>query len=267
MNPQYLILIFSCVISISFSQEKKNITYDLSCLDTDAASSSSSLLGDVEKDLLNAFGTEVSISEEIELGETLLKDTKNTSTIIENGDKLKKIENILSKLKKEIVSPKGFDYKIYLIENSMLNAFTIGGKIFFTTGMYDFCVNDNEIACIIGHEISHNELGHINDQIKRSKTATFYLGQDFGGVTAMIGNILTTPFNQKNEAHCDLLGIDLAYRAGYAVCENVKLWERMSLKEDSDNIMYFFSSHPYSLKRSDCSKRHIESNYNLTCPK
>ena len=73
--------------------------------------------------------------------------------------------------------------------------------------------------------------------------------------------------NQKNEAHCDLVGIDLAFGAGYAVCDNVKLWERMSLDEDSDNIMGIFSSHPYSIKRSDCSKRHIESTYNLKCPK
>ena len=267
MKISCTIILLSSLLNFTFSQTKKDIKYDLSCLDTDAASTSTSLFGDVERDLLNMFGTEVTIAEEIELGKTLLKETINTFTFIEKGEKLKKIENILIKLKKEIVSPKGFDYKIYLIDTSMLNAFTLGGKIYFTTGMFDFCANDNEIACIIGHEIAHNELGHINDQIKRSKTATTFLGDDAGGVTAMIGNVLTTPFNQKNEAHCDLVGIDLAYGAGYAVCDNVKLWERMSLDEDSDNIMGIFLSHPYSIKRSDCSKRHIESTYNLKCPK
>ncbi len=261
----FFIIVFN--VNGAFSQSRNNIVYDFSCLDTDAASGSTSLFGDMEKDMLNMFGNEVSIDEEIELGEAALKESETNFTFIKKGEKLKKIENILSKLNDAILNPRGFDYKIYLLDTTLLNAFTVGGKIFFTTGMFDFCLNDNEIACIIGHEISHNELGHITDQIKRAKTANSFLGEAMGGITALIGNVLTTPFNQKNEAHCDLLGIDLAHAAGYEMCDNVKLWERMSLKEDQENIMGIFSSHPYSIKRSDCSKRHIESNYNLKCPK
>jgi Zn-dependent protease with chaperone function len=55
-----------------------------------------------------------------------------------------------------------------------LNAFTCGGKIFVTRKLYHFCLSDSELAAIIGHEIAHNELKHINDNISRNKTANSF---------------------------------------------------------------------------------------------
>jgi predicted Zn-dependent protease len=264
-----IILLFLPMLFIGqfgFSQVRNDIEYDLSCLDSDLPSTSTSFFGDLENGMLNAFGTTVSIQEEISSGQEFLTQSAKNYKFIKSGEKIKNIEGILSKLNKVILNPKGFNYKIFLIDSTVINAFTVGGNIFFTTGMYEFCKNNNEIACIIGHEISHNELGHINDHIKRSKTANTFLGDNVGGVSSNIGALLITPFNQKDEAHCDLLGIDLAYAAGFEACSNVELWKRMSLNEGGNsNFTSLFSSHPYSLKRSDCSKRHIETNYKIKC--
>lgn len=261
-----LLFSFLLISEFGFSQIRNNIEYDLSCLNSDFSSTSSSFFGDLENGMLSTFGSTVSIEEEIEVGQEFLNQSKTNYNFIESGDKLKNIEGILVKLNKVILNPKGFNYKIFLIDSTIVNAFTVGGNVFFTTGMYDFCKNNNEIACIIGHEISHNELGHINDQIKRSKTSTTYLGDNAGSISATIGALLITPFNQKDEANCDLLGIDLAYAAGFEACSNVELWNRMSLNEaGNSNFTSIFSSHPYSLKRSDCSKRHIEINYKIKC--
>ena len=65
MKITYTVFLLSSLLNLAFSQTKKDIKYDLSCLDTDAASTSTSLFGDMEKDLLNMFGSEVTIAEEI----------------------------------------------------------------------------------------------------------------------------------------------------------------------------------------------------------
>jgi len=264
MNFKQLVLAFFSFISFfSFSQMKDGISYDLSCLETDIPSSLFSFFGDIEKEAVQSFGSSVSLTEEKSLGNESLIEIKKTYSFINTGDKFTNLEKILEKLKSKIKDPKGFDYVVYLLDTTLLNAFAVGGNIFFTTGMYDFCLNDDERASIIGHEISHNELGHINDNIKRTKTANEMLGADIGKSVSFVGTIITMPFNQKNEAHCDLVGADIAYAANYNPCAGATLWERMSRSESE--LLHIFSTHPYSLKRADCSKNHLLTNYNKAC--
>ena len=135
---------------------------------------------------------------------------------------------------------------------------------------YDFYFMESDIdfserACIVGHELSHNELGHINENLSRMKTAGEF-GQ-IGQISSSIANLLTTSFNQKNETHCDFVGIDLAQAAGFKSCSSISLWERM-MKSEGPNVKLgeFFSSHPYSCKRAICSKNHLKVNYSINCP-
>ena len=145
-----------------------------------------------------------------------------------------------------------------------VNALTAGGKIFISKKMYEFCSNDGELACIIGHEISHNELGHINNQINRTKTIqNFGLSDD---ISSLITSTLYQPFNKKNESHCDMLGIDLAISSGYDPCSSIQFWKRMKSDErELSQIENILSSHPYSNQRINCSINHIKRNYNLSC--
>jgi predicted Zn-dependent protease len=145
-----------------------------------------------------------------------------------------------------------------------INAFTCGGRIYITSSMLNFCTSDSELAAIIGHEIAHNELWHINESLSREKTA-----QSMGSIGEMgsqIGFILTTSFNQKNEVYCDFWGIDLMKKGGYEVCDAVAVWNRMALNEGRVAIdEQLFSTHPYSSTRKTCCKHHILSTYNLIC--
>ena len=65
---------------------------------------------------------------------------------IGSGNEYMRVQNVLKKLNVNISSPRGFHYKIYLIDTAILNAFTFGGKIFITTKMLTFCKNNDELA-------------------------------------------------------------------------------------------------------------------------
>jgi hypothetical protein len=248
------------------SQEKKNnrkkSKIDASCLrdDGDMGTTDLILMGEeLDKGIFDVVGGNVSREEEENEGKNLLSDQRKKYKFIESGKKIDNLKNILKLLVNKLDSPRGFDYQIHLIESDEWNAFTAGGQIFVTTTIYDFTKTSDELACIIAHEIYHNELGHINESIKKFRLL---------GPGANIYSAVTQSFGQKKETYCDLNGIDLAVAAGFQGCAAAEIWQRMS-KQDGNNERNmwdkFQRTHPYSDKRQNCAEKHMDYNYNTKC--
>lgn len=254
-------------VFISFAQ-KKNTNHDLSCYDNGTLA-----FHELEQSFLE--GVEISIDEEMEVGKAVYDQMAEKYTIKTSGPQYDKVVNIMNRLTLQIAkfnSPTKnpnfgkykTKYKIYIIETDEINAFTAGARIFVTTGIYEFCKNDSELASIIGHEISHNELGHIANHLKRQKAAQGFFG-GFGDLAYYAGQLITTPFGQTDEGHCDLFGMDLSKSAGFAPCYTIDLWERMAEQSGDKTFLNLFSSHPYSGDRATCAANHLKVNYKLDC--
>lgn len=266
MKIPILTCLLLLICTASFAQ-KKNTNHDLSCYDNGTL-----LLKELEESALSSF--EVTVEEELEVGNAVYDEMKEKYTILTSGSKYDKVNSIKSRLVSQIskfnnpTSHPNFGkynshYKIYIIESDEINAFTAGARIFVTTGIYDFCKNDSELASIIGHEISHNELGDIAMHIKRQKSVQIFGGM--GSIAYMVGQILTMPFGQTDEGGCDLFGMDLSKSAGFAPCNTINLWERMAEKSGEKTFMNLFSTHPYSGDRATCAAEHLKKNYKLNC--
>jgi predicted Zn-dependent protease len=264
-----LFILFQFILFTSLNvqaQEKTNIKYDFSCFNKDAASTFTNTMGKMGSLIWDIAQEDLTAKKEEEYGDKFLESARKQFKFIEYGADISRLQNLLRKLNSNISNPRGFNYKIYLIDTSMLNAFTFGGKIFVTTEMLSFCNNNDELACIIGHEIAHNELGHISESIKKNNLLNEYLGQDLGDVFFSLSRVVFAPFSQIDEAHSDMRGMDIAVASGYDICQNKKLWDRMSKKEGEYNsLSNLLSSHPYSGTRRDCAEQHIKNNYNLRC--
>ena len=203
----------------------------------------------------------VSINEEEKVGREVKKQVDKDYSYNHESRYINKIKEIFNKLKNALGNTK-YNYQWYVINSDQINAFTAGGYIFITTAIIDFAERDDELACIIGHEMYHNELGHIRDKVKDQKIAKKMFGNELGEIAVIASAVLSTPFNQENEAYCDLYGLDLAFDAGYDGCAASQLWDRMSKKESEGNELdKFFRSHPYSSQRSTCVHNHVETNY------
>ena len=254
------------------NQQKKqrtNVTYDFSCLNSDGDAGSNDAIysfGEITRDIQSSFfeDIDISIKDEQEQGRKLLKALKKKYRFIETGNNYNNLKSILNNLVSRLAKPKGFNYKIFLLDDSTLNAVTLGGHIFFYKGMFDFCKTNSEIAAIISHEIAHNELGHSTLAMKKQKAANDWgvLGEIF----LEIESVTTLSFNQKQESEADLFGMDLVYPTNFKNCDAITLWNRMSQNESRfDIVENFFRSHPYSKNRSRCIKNHLKSNYNKNC--
>lgn len=134
-----------------------------------------------------------------------------------------------------------------------------GGKIIFYTGLIDrLQLTDDEIAAVMGHEIAHALREHSREAMTR-----VYLTQTVGQVAASAGvpkSILgvgselvkysmTLPHSRQSENEADMIGLELAARAGYNPNAAISLWNKMSQVSDGAAMPEFLSTHPSSSSR------------------
>lgn len=245
-----------------------HITYSYQCLEKDSGSLSG-ILGKAD-DIIGTvatFNIEVTDQEQVAFGEQFLKEAeqdKNFSIDFTNPIN-EKLNQVLTELLKKRVKPTGISYKIYLLDDkATVNAYTVGGKIFITKAMISKLKNEDQLYAIIGHEIGHNEKGHIKKGIKQMKASKNFFGE-WGDMFFAAKKLLTGSFNQKNELEADYYGLDLTWKLGYDICAIRSFWDEMARVEEHDKDFDFMRTHPYSDTRSNCLVKHIEKNFKINC--
>jgi predicted Zn-dependent protease len=164
-------------------------------------------------------------------------------------------------------NPRARDWKweVNLIGSKELNAFCMpGGKIAFYYGILDqLKLNDDEVAMIMGHEAAHALREHARERMGKTAatrlgagalSALFGLGNTGDALLNIGGNLLTLRFSREDESEADLVGLDLAARAGYNPRAGVTLWQKMA-EASKGAPPEFLSTHPTGPTRiSDIEK-------------
>lgn len=180
------------------------------------------------------------------------------------------LQAILDKMRPHLIDPTA-DYRIYLLDTRMVNAFAaIGNNIFFTAGLYELAESDDERAMVIGHELGHQENGHVYEAWqkiekwrKRLNLDIFGMEIDLSKYADIIGgieNIISTPFQQPDEKEADLAGAYLTYKAGYDPETGVRIFHKFkALKDDSSTGVFarLLSTHPVTDERIACLDNYI----------
>src|SRR5512134_1906124 len=113
---------------------------------------------------------------------------------------------------------------------------------------------DDEIAAVMGHEISHALREHARERISRQMVtdtavgiagALFgigELGQSLGGMVADV--TINLPNSRTHEVEADRMGVELAARAGYDPRAAIRLWEKMAKATNGNQPPKWLSTHP-----------------------
>jgi predicted Zn-dependent protease len=159
---------------------------------------------------------------------------------------------------------KNWKWEINLINSKQVNAYCMpGGKIAFYTGILDqLQLTDDEVAMVMGHEIAHALREHARERMGKSQV-TSGLAR-VGGVVASAlwgidpnltdtvarggANLLTLSFSRDDESEADLVGMELAARAGYDPHAGVTLWRKMSA-DSKGAPPQWLSTHPSGKSR------------------
>jgi predicted Zn-dependent protease len=149
---------------------------------------------------------------------------------------------------------KNWQWEVNLLGSQELNAFCMpGGKIAFYYGILSkLQLDDDEVAAIMGHEISHALLEHARERM--GKTTATQLGIGIGAALLGLGSggralgdiggqLLTLSFSRQDESEADALGLIMGAKAGYNPRAGVTLWQKM-LAASKGAPPQFLSTHP-----------------------
>jgi predicted Zn-dependent protease len=145
-------------------------------------------------------------------------------------------------------------WEVNLFISDEINAFCMpGGKIAFYTGIIEkLKLNDDEVATVMGHEIAHALREHARDRIAKAQLSN--LGASVLSSALGLGNlggqalgqglqILGLSFSRADERDADLVGMDIAARAGYDPRAGISLWQKMG-QLSKDKQPEWLSTHP-----------------------
>jgi predicted Zn-dependent protease len=163
-------------------------------------------------------------------------------------------------------------WQVNLLQSKQVNAFCMpGGRIAFFTGIiHKLKLTDDEIAAVMGHEIAHALREHGLERMGKSSLASLgarwsgaalsaWLGIDprlTGTVTNAAGQLVILKFSRDDEREADLVGLDLAARAGYDPRAGVNLWRKMAALNQHTPIE-MFSTHPLGNERIVQIEQHL----------
>jgi predicted Zn-dependent protease len=158
-------------------------------------------------------------------------------------------------------NPRARDWRweVNLIGSKQINAFCMpGGKIAFYSGILDqLKLSDDEVAMVMGHEIAHALREHARERMGKNAATgigasllsqALGLGQFGQTVTNYGAQLLTLQFSRDDESEADLVGMELAARAGYNPRAGVTLWQKMSAANKGAPPQWL-STHPSGASR------------------
>ncbi|MBD0399787.1 M48 family metalloprotease [Flammeovirga sp. EKP202] len=165
------------------------------------------------------------------------------------------------------IDDRKFGYQFFVVENIEPNAFALpGGYIFITTGLLPIIQTEDELACILSHEIIHSHHRHTVSQFKKGIIPRLLEvpGNLLGILSKDLESIFNAPIKstnalymashgRKNETEADLEGMELAAKSGYNPAALKDILHRMSVSIElvtgEAEQKSYFNDHPYTPDR------------------
>jgi len=150
-------------------------------------------------------------------------------------------------------------WEVNLLNSPTVNAFCMpGGRIAFYNGILTkLNLTDDEVAMVMGHEIAHALREHARKQAGKNTATSVvariagaigsaYLGTDprlGDAVAGAAAKGLALSYSRDDETEADLVGMDLAARAGFDPRAGIALWQKMGAVNKNQPLS-FLSTHP-----------------------
>ena len=191
------------------------------------------------------------------------KDVTKTKMIQNVGSRISKAVDRFMRANGMEKEANAYRWEFNLVEDKTVNAWCMpGGKVVFYTGILPICANEDGIAAVMGHEISHAFAKHGQERMTQG------LAAQLGGIAVALGtankpektrqiwNIAygvgsqlgMLKYSRVHETEADKLGMVFMIMAGYNPQEAVNVWIRMS-QRGGKQPPEFLSTHPSNQTR------------------
>ena len=195
----------------------------------------------------------------------VLKEQSTKGNVNQDPHQTERVRGIAARLipqtaifRKDALSWK---WEVNVLTSSEVNAWCMpGGKIAVYTGIIEkLQMTDDEIAAVMGHEMSHALREHSRE--RASQEAATSVGSTLVGIVADIflpgsGSLgsavagtagqlaYNLPYSRIQETEADRMGVELAARAGYDPRAAIALWQKMAKLSSGGAPPQILSTHP-----------------------
>ncbi len=177
------------------------------------------------------------------LGATAFQELKSKGRVLSSGAPVEHTRCVV----RALLGAESAQWEVQVFEESSANAFALPGKkIGVHTGLLKVAQTPDQLAAVIGHEITHVRAEHGNERVSQQlllqgglvATAAILKTDDPGeaksrgilmaalGVGAQFG--VTLPHSRSHESEADLIGQNLMADAGFDPSQAIALWQNMA---------------------------------------
>ncbi len=213
----------------------------------------------------------LSLEDEYRLGSMVVRGLRDQSQIVDDPELNDYIQSIGLQLSSQSEQQPVHSFQFYVVKDAEINAFALpGGFVCINSGLLLATRNENELAGVLGHEISHVTQRHIARSIiaqshngiisAAAMLAAILLGAAGGGDAAIAGvaaaqtvalqNQMT--FSRAEETEADNIGIALLAHSGFdpnGMWQFFEVLERQNGSRKEADIPAILRNHPVTNER------------------
>ncbi len=184
---------------------------------------------------------------------------KSEGKLVTNEKVLKRVDTITGRLVAQAIlmrpDTRAWEWSVQVIDDpKQVNAWCMaGGRMAIYTGLIQKVdPTDDELAQVMGHEISHALANHTAERMSVAMASQFgalavgIASDSAAGMAAAQGAAavaIALPNSRSSETEADRIGIELAAKAGYDPRAAATLWQKMA-KAGGGGPPQFLSTHP-----------------------
>ena len=186
-------------------------------------------------------------ADDVRVGREAADSVVSDIGVLDNADLVSYVDGIGRKLLRGLPR-RDFAYEFKIVDQMEPNAFALpGGHIFISRGLLALANNEDELACVIGHEIVHAARRH-------SAQKQEIVSYQKGFAPRFSNRRAVASYDRDMEREADALGQKLAAAAGYDPIGMSTFMRRLDQRErllmGAPRAPTFFDTHPGSRERA-----------------
>lgn len=212
-------------------------------------------------------------ADQVKLGKQAAAELRRKSKVLPSTDpRVRTLKAVGSRLLAAAdVKGEPWQFSFDVIDDKQVNAFALpGGPTFFYTGLLDKLKTEDELAGVLGHEMTHVLREHwayaYADSQKRNLLLNlglilFKANRSLGNLAGISNQLIfDLPFSRKHESEADDGGFDLMVRSGYNPQGEADVFTLLRSLSKGGSPPAFLSDHPDDSSRI----RHIQDKINAS---
>ncbi|HEY3411574.1 MAG TPA: M48 family metalloprotease [Armatimonadota bacterium] len=209
-----------------------------------------------------------SVADQKKLGDQAAVDLEKQSKMVA-GPRLARVEHVGQRLVNALPSNdrKTWDFRFHVIDSKEVNAFALpGGNMFIYTGLLDRIKTDDELAAVMGHEMTHVRKEHWANMAAKDQERSAGLGillgvtrasRDWYNVAGVANSLVNLRYSRKDEDQADEGGLNNMVAAGYRPSGMLDLFHTLEVAAREGSTPTFLRDHPLTSTRIAKTKQRI----------